>query len=187
VRPALFVNRERLAAEPGRPSPADQRVAGHVRQDLLQRPAAVARRILDLRADLADRLILPSHLPGRQVPVRMARHAGGIEIRALVAGGAAHRRCAKAIGAAFDRRLMQSACFALERAIADRVAVHAARSHQHFAGFREQSRRPRRRVTDPGKALRRRQCDRRPRGMDGRRRCQDQRCQQRSKRRQALG
>ena len=44
----------RLAAEARGPGPADQRVLGHVRHDRFQRPAAVAGRILDLGADLAQ-------------------------------------------------------------------------------------------------------------------------------------
>ena len=56
---------------------------------------------------------------------------------------------AEAIGAALDRRLMQPARFGLERPIAGRVAVDAARGRQHLAGLREHGRRPRRRVADP--------------------------------------
>ena len=41
----------------------------------LKRPIAVARRILDLGADLAERLALPSHFARRQMPDRIARHA----------------------------------------------------------------------------------------------------------------
>jgi hypothetical protein len=55
----------------------------------------------------------------------------------LVAGRATHRRSAKAVDAALDRWLMQPACFALQRAISGRVAVHATRRGERLAGFRK--------------------------------------------------
>jgi hypothetical protein len=91
------------------------------------------RRIFDLRADFAERLVLPGHLSRRQVPMRVAGDAGGIEVGILVACGAAHRRRTKTIGAARDGRLMQSARVALQRPVAGRVAVHATRRRHHLA------------------------------------------------------
>ena len=61
-------------------------------EDLRDRAIAVARRVLDLRADLAGGLALPRHLARREVPVRVARHVRRIEVRVLMADGAAHRR-----------------------------------------------------------------------------------------------
>src|SRR5205814_118053 len=54
-------------------------------------PAAVALRVLDLGADLANRLSLPRHLDRREVPFGVAGHASRLEIGALVADRAAQR------------------------------------------------------------------------------------------------
>src|SRR5262249_55675951 len=49
----LLRPRRRAAARPGMPAPADERVLGHVVDELVHRLAAVALRVLDLLADLA--------------------------------------------------------------------------------------------------------------------------------------
>src|SRR5258708_29057920 len=50
------------AAEAGLPCPTDQRVGTDVMDKVLGFPAAVTGGILDLRADLGERLALPCHL-----------------------------------------------------------------------------------------------------------------------------
>jgi hypothetical protein len=124
-------------------------------RNFVERSAAVARRIFKLCANLARRLVLPSHLSGRQMPMRVAWHAGRIEIGVLVAHGATHGRRAETVAAALDRRLMQPLRVALKWPIAGRMTVHAARRGQHLVGFREQGRRARRRIAQIRKAIRR--------------------------------
>jgi len=68
---------------------------------------SVACRVLDLRANLAERLALPRHITRGEMPDRVARHAGRIEIGLLVTDRAAQRRQPIAIGSAFDRRLVE--------------------------------------------------------------------------------
>ena len=58
------------------------------------------------------------------------------------------------VRAALDRRLMQAAFVTLVRAVAGRMAVHAARIGQDLAELGEHGGRARRRVADRGKALR---------------------------------
>ncbi|WP_377161950.1 response regulator transcription factor [Roseateles sp. UC29_93] len=89
--------RRRLALRAGHPRPADQRVVRHVLVDLRQRALAVARGILDLLADLAERQVLPGHLARRDVPHRMTGHAGRVVVLRLVAARAAQRRHALAV------------------------------------------------------------------------------------------
>ena len=96
--------------------------------NVIERAAAVARGILDLRANLPD--VLPSQPISHGAahgakPV--AGHAAGIEIRLLMTDRTAQRRKAEAVFTANDRRLMRVAEIALARAIAGRMAVHAAR------------------------------------------------------------
>src|SRR5215213_8547135 len=71
----LLVARRRLPALAGVPAPADQAVVGHVLVEGGEILAAVARRVLDLGADRAERLALPRHLKGRELPLRVTRHA----------------------------------------------------------------------------------------------------------------
>src|ERR1700722_959401 len=103
------------AAKPGRPGPADQSVAADMMDEGFQRPAAVAFAILDLRANLAERLALPRHLSWREMPVRMSGHTARIEIGALVADRAAHRGEAMPIHTARDWRLVEPALVSLAR------------------------------------------------------------------------
>src|SRR5580704_3172428 len=100
-------------------------------RNVVERSAAVARRIFKLRANLPRRLVLPSHLSRRQMPMRMAWHAGGIEIGVLVAHGATHGRRAETVATARDRRLMQPLRVALQRPVAGWMTIHAARRRQH--------------------------------------------------------
>src|SRR5262249_32883944 len=118
----------RLAAKAGRPGPANERVGADVMHQLLQRAAAVALGIFNLGADLGERLAFPRHLTRCEVPFRMARHAGGIEIGLLVADRAAHGRQPMTVGTALHRGLMEAALFALARVVAGWMAVHAARA-----------------------------------------------------------
>ena len=81
----------RGAAAPRLPRPAHQAVAADVLDEVLERPAAVALGVLDLGADLGERLALPGHLERREVPAGVAGHLPGIEVRRPVAYRAAHR------------------------------------------------------------------------------------------------
>src|SRR5690242_13303245 len=100
--------------------------------ELVHLPAAVALRVLDLRADLTDRLALPRHLAGGEVPFRMPRNAARLEVRRAVAGGAAQRHHPVPIGAALDRRLVRPPLVSLMRAVARGVTIHAARMGQNL-------------------------------------------------------
>ena len=72
-----------LRPKPGRPGPADQRILADMVDQILELAAAVARGILDLRADLGNGLALPRHFARREMPFRMTGHAAGIEIGIL--------------------------------------------------------------------------------------------------------
>src|ERR1700722_8915810 len=132
----------RRAAAPRRPGPTDQVVGADMLDQRLQRPVAVARTILDLSADLAELLALPTHVARREVPDRIAGNAGGLEIGGLVTDRTAHGREAESVRAALDRRLMEPHHIPLARAVAGGMAIHAARVGQHFAEFAEKRRRP---------------------------------------------
>src|SRR6478752_3074171 len=121
------------AAIAGRPGPADQRVLANVVDEILRLAAAVARGILDLRADFANGLSLPCHFARREMPIGVTWHAAGVEVRILVTDGTAHRRQAAAVSTARDRRLVQPAFICLMRAVAGRMAIDASRMGQHLA------------------------------------------------------
>ena len=142
-----------FTAGSGHPRPADQTVLANMFNEALQRSVAVARRILDLGADLADRLAFPSHLARREMPDRVARHPPGLEVCCLMANRTSHRRQAEAVGAPFDRRLMKSRRVALARAVASGVAIETAGAGQHLAELSKISGRPRSRIADRRKAL----------------------------------
>jgi hypothetical protein len=129
-----------LTAGTRRPGPTHQMIGADMLHNVIERAAAVARGILDLRANLPDRLAFPAHFARRQMPSRVAGHAAGIEIRLLMTDRTAQRRKAEAVFTANDRRLMRAAEIALARAIAGRMAVHAARMSEHSGGFGEQGR-----------------------------------------------
>ena len=76
--------------------------------DLIQRAAAVARRVLDLRANFPERLALPTHFNRREMPDLVSMHATGFEIRRLMTNRTAHGRQAKAVISTGDRWLMQT-------------------------------------------------------------------------------
>src|SRR5260370_1038090 len=81
----------------GRTGRATQVSVDDMMHDIVQRAAAVARRIFDLRANLPERLAFPCHLARREMPDRVARHAGRFEIRRLMTNRTAHRRQPKAV------------------------------------------------------------------------------------------
>ena len=83
--------------------------------------------------------VLPSHAisRGARCQIGLPGHAAGLEIGLLVADRAAHRREAISVRPAFDRRLMEPAGVALARAVAGRMAIHAARMGQHLAELGE--------------------------------------------------
>src|SRR5690348_2772117 len=87
----LLRARHRRTAEARLPRPADQRVLADVVDQLFDFAAAIAGRVLDLGADLGERLAFPTHLPWREVPFRVARYAARLEIGVAVTGLAPHR------------------------------------------------------------------------------------------------
>jgi hypothetical protein len=119
--------------------------------------AAVARRVLELGADLCERLAFPRHLARRQMPFRVARHAAGIEVGIAVTNRTTHRLGAMPVRTARDGRLVQLALIGLARAISGGMTIHAAGIRQHPAELGEYRRRPRLGVGDRGKTVRRRQ------------------------------
>src|SRR5581483_4298996 len=127
----------------------------------LKRTVSVACRILDLSADLAETLAFPSHSTWREMPDRVARHAGRVEVGLQVADWTAHRREPKSVSAALDRWLVESGRVALTRAVARGVAVQTARMRQHLAKFSEHRRRSRRLIADRRKTLDAREIGRR--------------------------
>lgn len=54
-----------LTAGAGGPSPADQMIGRDMVHDIFEGSAAIARGILDLRADLPNRLAFPAHITRR--------------------------------------------------------------------------------------------------------------------------
>jgi len=132
--------RSRLTAGTRRPSPTHQMIGADMVHDVIERAAAIARGILDLRAYLPDRFAFPAHFARRQMPNRIAWHSAWIEISLLMTNRTAQRRKAEAVFTANDRGLMRAAEVALARAIAGRMAVHAARMSQDFGGFGKQGR-----------------------------------------------
>src|SRR5262245_64185853 len=88
---------------------------------------SVARWILDLEANLAERFAFPSHFTRGEMPDRVAGHAGGIEVGLQVADRTAHRREAKSVSAALDRWLVEPRHVALARTVAGGMAVQTTR------------------------------------------------------------
>src|SRR5258708_22082129 len=117
-------------------------------------PAAIMDGVLDLRADLGERLAFPRHLAGRDMPFRVARHAAGLEVGFLVTDRTTHRLCTMTVNAAFDGRLVQPALVTLARALAGPVAGNTARMGQHLSQLREHCRPPRLPLRDRAKTFR---------------------------------
>src|SRR5258708_1389733 len=112
-----------VAIGPRFPGPADEIM---VRQMLVQQreiTSAVAPRVLDLPADLADRLALPRHLDRRQTPARMSGQAlerclltgENRDVAVHVAGAAGVAGHPAAVGSARDRARMRVHVVALGR------------------------------------------------------------------------
>src|SRR5262249_42126216 len=80
----------RLPAISGRPGPTNQSIAADVMDERFQWSPAIARGVLDLCADLSERFTFPCHLARCKLPLRIARHAGGIEVGLLVADRTTH-------------------------------------------------------------------------------------------------
>jgi len=132
--------RSGLTAGTRRPGPTYQMIGADMVHNLIERAAAIARGILDLRAYLPDRLAFPGHFARRQVPNRIAGHAAGIDIRLLMTNRTAQRRKSETVFTANDRRLMRAAEIALARAIACGMTIRAARMSKDLGGFGKQGR-----------------------------------------------
>src|SRR5437868_8202423 len=108
-----------------------------MRQMLLQQPErapAIARRILHLLADLAERFPLPGHLDRGEPPARMARNAlvgrrgaDQSEVLLRVASIAGEARNADAALATICGGNVLVMIRALQRAVASGMTIHAAR------------------------------------------------------------
>jgi len=95
--------------------------------------AAVAVGILDLTANLADRLAFPRHFDRGRHPARMPRYAA---IRcALVEREVAVGVTGDAWGFPRRHRLMRMLVVALQRTVGRWVTVHAARMRQHLGSL----------------------------------------------------
>src|SRR5690242_7739393 len=88
----LLRPRRGFAARVGMPAPTHQRIVRHVLHHLLQRLAAVALEVFDLRADLTERLADPCHLDRREQPFRMAGNARGIVVVRAMTSDTTHAR-----------------------------------------------------------------------------------------------
>ena len=98
-RAGLFLRAGRgLPAGTGRPRPADQMILADMLHKRLQRAAAIPRGVLDLGANLAERLAFPCHFARREMPDRISGNRA--EVRGLMADRTAQRRQAEAVGAA---------------------------------------------------------------------------------------
>jgi hypothetical protein len=124
-------------SEARRPGPSDKCILTDVIDQIVGRAATVPGRVFDLEADFPDGFTLPCHLKRREMPIRVARHATRIEVGVLVTTRTPHGWQAKAVGAAFDGRLVQMAVVTLPRAIPGRMTIHAMRACQDLAKFRE--------------------------------------------------
>ena len=124
--------------------------------DLGQRFAAVARRVLDLLADAAGIAADPGHRARREVPVGRARYARQLQVLVLMAARAFHADHAAVFAAALHGWIVQAA-FALQRRVAARVTVGAARVQHHARGLSEQSTRAFRPLGVDGERIRRAQ------------------------------
>src|SRR5206468_7596596 len=93
---------------------------------------AVARRVLDLLADLTERLAGPGHRRRREMPLRMAGHARLRIVRRVMAGIARQARRAMAIGTAHHERHMRRHAIGLRGPLAYRMAVETAWVLQHL-------------------------------------------------------
>src|SRR5262245_25795453 len=143
----------RLPAIAGRPSRTDQMIFADMLNKCVDRTVSIPCRVLDLEADLVERLAFPSHFTRGEMPDRVAGHAGGIEVGLQVADRTAHRREAKTVSTALDRWLVEPRHVALARTVAGGMAVQTTRMRQHLAQFREYRRRPGRRIADGRKAF----------------------------------
>ena len=138
----LLRARRRLRGQRRRPAPRDELVVRVVLDDLRERLAAVALRILHLLADLARASCPPTPSRAARGASRARRARALSQVAILMAARALHPDDAVVLGAARDRRLVRGHLHALERARPVRVAVGAARMEKHPAGFEEQRARP---------------------------------------------
>src|SRR5262249_20773997 len=132
-----------FASGAGVPSPADKIVGSRMNVQKRQRAATVTVGILDLLANVTDRLFLPSHLDGRPSPPWMTWDAPvrcPVDERKIVicmTGATCKSGDAKAAVSPDDRRHVKVHIIALRRSITCRVAVHASRASDHLCHFVE--------------------------------------------------
>jgi hypothetical protein len=156
----LLRARRGLASKSWRPGPTDQMIFADMLDERIERTVSVTRRILDLGANLAERLALPCHFTRGEVPDRVAGYTGGLEVRLLVADRTTHGWQAMTVRTALDRWLVEPGHVALARTVTGGMAVQTTRVRKHLAKFREYRRRPGRRIAYRGEALGRREAGR---------------------------
>ena len=122
------------AAFGGIPARQHKRILGDVMDDFLERLAAVLFWVFQLAGEFSGTLALKdhSHVRGREMPLRMPwRHALTGKILVLVTVLALERVKAFAVRTALHVLEMRVAVFSLQRNIAGRMAIHAARMHEN--------------------------------------------------------
>src|SRR5258705_11255531 len=124
------------------PAIGHQVILGHVLVELGEIAPAVAAAILELAADLADRLAFPRHLARRELPARMPRDAAvtgdlagkQIDVPAGMAGRAGRAGHAGPVRAAFHRRLGGMMAVAPGRMAAGGKAIYSPPRGEHPGG-----------------------------------------------------
>src|SRR5262245_8598832 len=119
---------------------------------------AVALWVFDLPADVANGFAFPRHLFWRQLPTGMAGNAPerglltreNVQVAIGVTSAAGIAGYAASVDAARRARRMRMHVVALSGPVARRVAVHAARMHDHLCSFSEERARAGLRVEDAG-------------------------------------
>jgi hypothetical protein len=151
---AFLRARRGIAAGSGIPAPGDQIVFRHMLVQQREIASAIAVAVDQLVANISDGFSFPGHLDRREFPTRMSRNAlkadagSGAVLEILIGMTGRTLIACHAVPAiaARRRRLMQVVVIALQRPVACRVAVHAARMGDNLGGFREQRARARCRI-----------------------------------------
>ena len=105
--------------------------------NLSERLATVALRILDLLTDVPRRLVDPRHLAGREVPLWRAGDASLNQVAVLMTARALHADYAVVVRTTCDRWLVRRHLHALRRHVTVRVAIDAAGMEKHPARLEE--------------------------------------------------
>jgi hypothetical protein len=124
----------KCAAVSGIPSPADQIIGRHVREDLRESAATILLRVFQLAAKLSGASPNKNHfhLRRRQSPLGISRrHVGARKIRVLMTSVAGHPINAATGRPALDVLGVHMAIVALQWSIARRMTILAARRNEN--------------------------------------------------------